>query len=53
VKRKYWSELDAKIALAQAGGKDRRGKGNRNELDYYRCPDCAGRPWHLRSSRRR
>lgn len=47
----YWSELDAKIALAKTGGKARRGDGRRNEASFYRCPVCPGRPWHLRSKR--
>jgi len=41
-KRKYRSDIDAKIALAKLQCEDKEGH---NEVRAYRCPDC-GR-WHL------
>jgi hypothetical protein len=47
-KRRYRSEIDAMIALSNAGNRhDGRAK---TESRAYRCPDCKG--WHLTSKSR-
>jgi hypothetical protein len=46
-KRRYRSEIDALIALSNAGNAhDGRAKA---EVRHYRCPKCKG--WHLTSKR--
>lgn len=47
-KRRYRSEIDAMIALSNAGNShDGRAK---TEVRCYRCPKCGG--WHLTSKAR-
>lgn len=49
-KRRYRTELDAKIALASTARKAATGRkqhDNRDECRTYRCPVCKG--WHLTS----
>ena len=41
VKRKFRTELDAKIALFKAEGRRAKNNARRREVRYYRCPECG------------